>query len=70
MRTQFRVWACLIALSIGLIPGLAEAEFAPNAQSARPLQVGDHAPDFIATHADGSSYAFSATRTLHGGRDG
>lgn len=60
MRSQFRVWACLIALSIGLIPGLADAEFAPNAESAQPLQVGDHAPDFIATHADGSSYAFSA----------
>ena len=60
MHTQLRVWTCLVAFSIGLIPHLAQAEFAPNAESARPLQVGDHAPDFIATRADGTSYAFSA----------
>ena len=62
MHTQSRAWAYLVAFSIGLIPHLAQAEFAPNAESARPLQVGEHAPDFIATHADGTSYAFSASQ--------
>jgi peroxiredoxin len=51
----------LVALSIGLIPHFARAEFAPNAESARPLQVGDHAPDFTATRADGRGYTFSAS---------
>lgn len=62
MHTQLRVWAYSVAFSIGLIPHLARAEFAPNAQSARALQVGDRAPDFIATHADGTTYTFSASR--------
>ena len=62
MHTQFRVWAYLAAaLSIGVIPHLARAEFAPNAQAARPLQVGDRAPDFAATRANGTAYSFSAS---------
>jgi peroxiredoxin len=65
MPTQFRLCAWLVALSIALIPHAARADFAANAESARPLQVGDRAPDFIATHADGTSYAFSASGLKH-----
>jgi hypothetical protein len=54
MRNQLRAWAYLSILSIGLISTLARAEFAPNAQSARPLQVGNRAPDVTATRADGT----------------
>jgi peroxiredoxin len=61
MRNQLRAWAYLSILSIGLISTLARAEFAPNAQSARPLQVGNRAPDFTATRADGTAYAFAAS---------
>ena len=60
MHTQVRLWALLVALSIALIPHAARADIAPNAESARPLGVGERAPDFIATHADGTSYAFSS----------
>jgi hypothetical protein len=46
MPTQFRIWACLVALGSAVTPHVSSAEFAPNAQAARPLQVGDPAPDF------------------------
>jgi peroxiredoxin len=61
MHIQRRLWAYSVAFSMGLVPHLAQAEFAANAQSARPLQVGEHAPDFIATHADGTTYEFTAS---------
>lgn len=56
-----RVWAYVVALSVGLVAGVTRADFAPNAESARPLQVGHRAPDFTATHADGTAYTFSAS---------
>ena len=61
MRAPPRVWAYVVALSVGLVAGVTRADFAPNAESARPLQVGDRAPDFTATHADGTAYTFSAS---------
>jgi peroxiredoxin len=61
MRTQLRAWPYLGALLIGLISNLARAEFAPNPESVRPLQAGEPAPDFTATRADGTAYAFSAS---------
>jgi peroxiredoxin len=36
------------------------AEFAPNAAAARPLTVGEHAPDFTAQRVDRTPYVFSA----------
>jgi peroxiredoxin len=62
MRIKPPVWAYLAALSLGLASAVGRAEFAPDAQSARPLRVGDRAPDFTATHADGTPYVFSASR--------
>lgn len=61
MRTRPPVWACLVVLSLGLVAALARAEFAPDAQSAHPLGVGERAPDFTATHADGTPYVFRAS---------
>jgi peroxiredoxin len=61
MRAPLRVWAYVFALSVGLVAGVTRADFAPNAESARPLQVGDRAPDFTATRADGTAYTFSAS---------
>jgi peroxiredoxin len=49
-------------LSLGVTSGVALADFAPNAQSAQPLTVGTHAPDFEALRADGSRYVFKATQ--------
>lgn len=61
MRAPLRVWAYVVALSVGLVAGVTRADFAPSAESARPLQVGDRAPDFTATHTDGTAYTFSAS---------
>jgi peroxiredoxin len=62
MRSRLRIWACLVAFSMGLISNIALAEFAENAESARPLQVGNRAPDFTATRADGTTYTFSSSQ--------
>lgn len=61
MRRQPPAWAYLAVLSLGLVAALARAGFAPDAQAARPLRVGDRAPDFTAAHADGTPYVFSAS---------
>lgn len=50
----FTVWSGL------LFPQLAFAEFAARAEAARPLKVGERAPAFIVSRADGSRYAFAA----------
>ena len=60
MRSKIRLWACLGILLSGLVTKLAWAEFAPNAEAARPLGVGEPAPDFVATRVDRSPYVFSA----------
>lgn len=62
MYTRNRSWAYLGLLFIGLVSGPVHAEFALDAQSARPLQVGERAPNFTAIHTDGTAYTFSASR--------
>jgi peroxiredoxin len=44
-----------------LLSQLVWAQSAPNAKSARALEVGSRAPDFTAARADGTPYVFSAT---------
>ena len=61
MRIKVRFWAYLSVVCIGLSVGLAQADFVPNAEAARPLEVGDHAPDFTATRVDRTPYVFSAS---------
>lgn len=52
----------LALLSYGalLLSAGARADFAPSAEAAIPLAVGQMAPDFTAQHADGSTYRFDA----------
>jgi peroxiredoxin len=58
-RLQKRTHAAAAVLGL-LLCQLAWAQFAPDAQAARPLEVGARAPDFTATHADGTRFRFSA----------
>ena len=60
MLSKMRLWTCLCVLLSGLAANLAYAEFAPNAEAARPLGVGERAPDFVAMRVDRTPYAFSA----------
>ena len=53
-------WALVVAL--GVLSGPVQAEFASSAEAAKPLQVGDRAPDFTARRADGRPYEFRAAR--------
>jgi peroxiredoxin len=43
-----------------LSPPAAFADFAPSAEAAKPLAVGDRAPDFTASRVNKTKYAFSA----------
>jgi peroxiredoxin len=65
MGSKARLWAWLGAVSIGLSANLACAGFAPSAEAARPLGVGEHAPDFVATRVDHTQYVFSASHLQH-----
>jgi peroxiredoxin len=60
MPRKLQTWAYVGLFLIGLVADRAHAEFASNAEAARPLGVGEHAPDFTAQHADRSPYVFSA----------
>lgn len=54
-------WAKAVAVVLlagGFAVHTARAEFAADAQAARPLKIGDRAPDFTVRKADGSAYAF------------
>ncbi|HEY4340465.1 MAG TPA: peroxiredoxin-like family protein [Steroidobacteraceae bacterium] len=61
MYIRLRSTAYLGLILIGLVSTFARADLAPDAQSARPLHIGDRAPDFIATRVDGTAYSFSAS---------
>ncbi len=61
MISRLRVQTFLGALSLGLLLSSAHAELAPSAAAARPLTVGDHAPDFVATRLDHTRYTFSSS---------
>jgi peroxiredoxin len=65
MRSRIRCWARLGVMAIGLIANLARAEFAPSSEAARPLGVGEHAPDFVASRVDHTRYVFSASHLNH-----
>jgi peroxiredoxin len=61
MLSKFNMWMRAGLAVLGLmVSQLACAQFAPNAEAARPLGVGARAPDFVAMHADGTPYVFSA----------
>jgi peroxiredoxin len=60
MATRLAERACALGLLLGLLASVAHAEFAPKAEAAQPLKVGEHAPDFTARHADGTTYTFKA----------
>jgi peroxiredoxin len=60
MPRKIQTWAYVGLLLMGVMANGAQAEFASNAEAARPLGVGEHAPDFTAQHADRSPYVFSA----------
>jgi peroxiredoxin len=60
MRAKMRLWSYLCVVLLGGVANLAYADFAPNAEAARPLGVGEPAPDFVATHVDHTPYTFSA----------
>lgn len=51
----FTVWAGFF------LAQMASAEFAAKAAAVRPLKVGDRAPAFIVSRADGGRYAFAGT---------
>jgi hypothetical protein len=54
-------WTCGGAEMLGLmLSQLAGAAFAPNAEAARPPEVGTPAPNFTATRADGTPYVLRA----------
>jgi len=61
MRNRWGLLACSAMLTFGAASGVALADFAPDAEAARPLSVGAHAPDFEARRADGSRYVFQAS---------
>ena len=65
MRSKIRFRAQLGVMAIGLIANLARAGFAPSAEAARPLGVGEHAPDFVASRVDHTQYVFSASHLNH-----
>jgi hypothetical protein len=50
MRAKVRLWSYLGFLSLGFIAHLARAQIAPSAEAARPLGVGERAPDFRPWH--------------------
>ncbi|HTV51539.1 MAG TPA: peroxiredoxin-like family protein [Steroidobacteraceae bacterium] len=61
MRSKLNRWTSATASVLALmLSQWACAQLAPSAQAARPLQVGNRAPDFTARRADGSRYEFSA----------
>ena len=60
MRWKKRLSTYLGVMLLGGIVNLAYADFAPNAEAARPLGVGEPAPDFVATRVDRTPYTFSA----------
>ena len=60
MRAKMRLWSDLCVVLLGGVANLAYADFAPNAETARPLGVGESAPDFVAAHVDRTPYTFSA----------
>lgn len=64
MRRVILTVAQLALLSWGMSTQVAFADFAPGAQAAHPLGIGDRAPDFVAHRVDGTTYRFSATH-LH-----
>jgi hypothetical protein len=47
MPRKLQTWAYVGLLLIGLMADGAHAEFASNAEAARPLDVGEHAPDTL-----------------------
>jgi peroxiredoxin len=47
-------------LLLGLAIPATQAQIAPSAQAARPLKVGEHAPDFTASRVDHTPYVFSS----------
>lgn len=65
MRFKLRFWAYLGVVCIGLSAGAAQADFAPRADAAQPLQVGEHAPDFTVARPDRTPYVFSASHLKH-----
>jgi peroxiredoxin len=61
MLYKVRTWIQAGVAALGLLlTQMAWAQFAPSAEAARPLGVGARAPDFVASHADGTPYVFSA----------
>ncbi len=58
MRSMTSVLAVAL-ICAGLMTQPARAELAPSAAAAVSLEVGDRAPDFSATMADGQTYNFS-----------
>ena len=65
MRSTNRIHAYLAAWAIGLLANPAHAELAPNPEAARPLRVGDRAPDFTVNRRDRTPYVFSAGHLNH-----
>jgi peroxiredoxin len=65
MGSKILSWARLGVLVIGLSANLASAGFAPTAEAARPLGVGERAPDFVAARVDRTQYVFSASQLKH-----
>jgi peroxiredoxin len=61
MRSKVRLWSYLGLLFLGFLAHLARAQIAPSAEAARPLGVGERAPDFVATRVDHTPYAFSSS---------
>lgn len=60
MKKHVSSLAQLGLLLSGLIAQAAFADFAPSAEAARPLAIGDKAPDFTARRADGTAFRYSA----------
>lgn len=60
MRPSILTLVRLAFLIMGLSAQAAFADFAPSAEAARPLAVGDKAPDFTASRVNNTPYRFSA----------
>jgi peroxiredoxin len=60
MSTRLAGPAWALGLLLGLLASTVHAEFAPKAEAAQSLKVGEHAPDFTARHANGTTYTFKA----------
>ena len=61
MYFKNRLWSYLGAVCIGLGAPAVHAELAPSAAAARPLLVGERAPDFTVTRVDRTPYVFTAS---------